>query len=375
MKNNKLVLIASFPGSILSFRGALIQEIQTQGYQVHVIAPRMEKTLLIALQAQLVVVHQVDLQRTGLNPFTDARTLFQIYKLLKNIEPEFVMSYTIKPVIYGSLAAKLANVKHTFSLITGLGYAFTGRAKGKRKVIQRILHFLYKLALNTNTVVFFQNKDDQQLFQQLGLTCNTQRVSIVNGSGININEFQPVALPQTTDFLLIARLLGDKGVREYAKAAKMLNESHPTATCRLVGFVDDNPDSIHESELQSWVDGGYIDFLGRLDDVKPAITQSAVYVLPSYREGTPRSVLEAMAMGRPIITTDAPGCRETVVNGVNGFLIPVKDSLAIYNKMIQFIEDKPLTEVMGAKSREIAEQKFDVHKVNDVMLKEMGIKS
>ncbi|MFA0422770.1 glycosyltransferase family 4 protein, partial [Vibrio sp. 10N.222.54.A1] len=288
--------------------------------------------------------------------------------------PDFVMGYTIKPVIYGSLAAWLAGVKNTFSLITGLGYAFTGEAKGKRKFIQKILQFLYKIALNTNAGVFFQNNDDKCLFQSLGLVTTKTPISVVNGSGINVEDFQPTAFPLSVDFLLIARLLGDKGIREYAKAAKMLKESHPTATCRLVGFVDDNPDSIQESELQSWVDGGYIDFLGRMDDVKPAITQSAVYVLPSYREGTPRSVLEAMAMGRPIITTDAPGCRETVVNGVNGFLIPVKDSIAIYNKMIQFIEDKPLAETMGLKSREIAEQKFDVHKVNDFMLKEMRIK-
>lgn len=375
MNKSIYVLICAFPDSILNFRGALIKSIQSQGFEVHVVSPFMSSNLLGRIQGRGIFVHQINLQRTGLNPFSDICSLFQIYNVLKKLKPDFVMGYTIKPVIYGSFAAKLAGVKNSFSLITGLGYAFTGEAKGKRKAIQKILHLLYKLALKFNTGVFFQNSDDKQLFQNLGLVSKNSSVSVVNGSGVNTEEFQPTPFPKTTDFLLIARLLGDKGVREYVQAAKMLNESHPTATCRLVGFVDDNPDSIQESELQSWIDGGYIDFLGRLDDVKPAITQSSVYVLPSYREGTPRSVLEAMAMGRPIITTDAPGCRETVVDGVNGFLVPVKDSIAIYNKMIQFIEDKPLAELMGEKSREIAEQKFDVHKVNDVMLKEMGIKS
>lgn len=371
----KFVLIASYPSSILNFRGALIYEIQKQGYQVHVLAPAMDDELKFLLQKINVVVHSIPLQRTGLNPLFDLQTIIVMVKLLKKIKPEYTLAYTIKPVIYGSFASKIAGVQHIGSLITGLGYAFTGEATGKRKIIRSVLHRMYKLALSFNSSIFFQNGDDKALFKKLNLLTTNLEAIVVHGSGIDLEKFIPAPIPESCDFLLIARLLGDKGVREYAKAAKMLNKSHPAATCRLVGFLDDNPDSIQESELQSWIDGGYIDFLGRLDDVKPAITQSAVYVLPSYREGTPRSVLEAMAMGRPIITTDAPGCRETVVNGVNGFLIPVKDSLAIYNKMIQFIEDKPLTEVMGAKSREIAEQKFDVHKVNDVMLKEMGIKS
>ncbi|MEZ8270389.1 glycosyltransferase family 4 protein [Vibrio splendidus] len=373
-KSKKFLFIASYPGSILSFRGDLITAIQEQKFEVHVIAPFMEASLLGMLHEKGIVVHQIPLNRTGLNPISDLKSLWYLFKTIRQIKPRYSIAYTIKPVIYGSISAKLAGVKCSFSLITGLGYAFTGEAKGKRKFIQKLLHVLYRTALKTNQIVFFQNKDDKALFQKLKLVPDNKEPVVVNGSGIDVNVFTPSVLPQRCDFLLIARLLGDKGVREYAQAAKRLKVSHPGSTCRLVGWIDDNPDAINQHELDEWIHGGYIDYIGCLADVQPAIRDCAVYVLPSYREGTPRTVLEAMAMGRPIITTDAPGCRETVIDGYNGFLVPVKDSLAIYKKMVQLIEDKALVEVMGGKSRLMVEQKFDVNKVNDIMLKEMGIK-
>ncbi|PKG57401.1 glycosyltransferase family 1 protein [Shewanella sp. GutDb-MelDb] len=377
MKTNskhKIAVIASFPDSVLSFRGALISAIQQQNYEVHVIAPYMEDDLLQELQRRGIVVHQISLQRTGMNPFSDVKYFIQLFKVLREINPDYSIAYTIKPVIYGTLAAKLAGVKNTFSLITGLGYAFTGEAKGKRKVIQYLLHLLYKAALKTNKLVFFQNNDDKALFQQLKLVPKTSNPVVVNGSGIDVSEFSEVPLPNSCDFLLIARLLGDKGIREYAGAARLLKQSHPNSTCRLVGFIDVNPDAIKQHELDEWIDGGYIEYIGRLSNVQPAIEQCTVYVLPSYREGTPRSVLEAMAMGRPIITTDAPGCRETVIDGENGYLVPVQDSHALYENMVKLTESRELVVKMGKASREIVEEKFDVHKVNHAMLTAMGIK-
>ena len=172
---------------------------------------------------------------------------------------------------------------------------------------------------------------------------------------------------------MIARLLGDKGVREYAKAAREIRSSNPGIRFGLVGWVDENPDAISKDELHIWVEEGAIEYLGRLDDVRSAIADSTVYVLPSYREGTPRTVLEAMAMGRPIITTDAPGCRETVVEGENGYLVPVKSVDALVGAMQKFVDDPDLAARMGRRSRQIAEEKYDVHKVNAVMLREMGI--
>src|SRR5690606_16183323 len=187
-------------------------------------------------------------------------------------------------------------------------------------------------------------------------------------------QFKYVPLPKgPTVFLLIARLLGDKGVREYVAAAREIHKHHPEVVFRLVGSLDQNPDSVRPDEVESWQEDGTIEYLGRLDDVRPSIEACSVYVLPSYREGTPRTVLEAMAMGRPIITTDAPGCRETVINGENGFQVPVQSVDALVEAMLKFIEDPTLAPRMGARAREIAEEKYDVHKVNAVMLREMGI--
>lgn len=197
--------------------------------------------------------------------------------------------------------------------------------------------------------------------------------SIVNGSGVDLSDYSLAPLPSKPCFLLIARLLGDKGVREYAEAAQVVKSVHPEVVFRLVGWIDDNPDAISQRELDQWVDSGLLEFLGKLDDVRPAIADCSVYVLPSYREGTPRTVLEAMAMGRAVITTDAPGCRETVVDGDNGFLVPVKDVDALADAMMKMIYSAGLVARMGERSRRIAETKYDVHRVNASMLEGMGI--
>jgi glycosyltransferase involved in cell wall biosynthesis len=205
-------------------------------------------------------------------------------------------------------------------------------------------------------------------------------VCVVNGSGVDVASFTVRPLPAAAlsgavRFLFIGRLLGDKGVREYAQAARLLKRSHPQVQCALVGWIDSNPNAITQAELDGWVADGSIEFLGRLADVRPAIEACSVYVLPSYREGTPRTVLEAMAMGRAIVTTDAPGCRETVVHGDNGFLVPVQDAEALAQAMRRFIEEPDLQTSMGARARKIAEDKYDVHKVNAVMLAGMGLGS
>ncbi len=198
---------------------------------------------------------------------------------------------------------------------------------------------------------------------------------VLNGSGVHLDKFPVAPKPSSrASFLMIARLLEAKGVREFVAAASELRDLHSDVSFRLAGWIDTSPDSISRSELEEWIDQGHIEFLGRLNDVRPAIANSTVYVLPSfYREGTPRTILEAMAMGRAIITTDAPGCRETVIDGENGFLVPVKSIDALVDAMQKFINDPELAVRMGKRSREIAEEKYDVHKVNAVMLREMGI--
>ena len=378
----KFLIIASYPASIIKFRGALIAAIKDAGFEIHIAAPEFkqypeEREHLVSLG---YTVHDIPMQRTGTNPKKDLKTIIELYRLMTKVKPDYVLGYTIKPVIYGSLAAKLARVPHTFALITGLGYAFSGAEEEgyKKSNLQKVMHQLYAAALMTADKVFFQNLDDQALFKKMGILKPSTPSTVVNGSGVNVSEYSVAPMPTENDvpvprFLLIARLLGAKGVREYAQSAAIIKARHPEVQFDLVGWIDDNPDAIEQRELDTWIKDGLFNFLGKLSDVKPAIANSSIYVLPSYREGTPRTVLEAMAMGRAVITTDAPGCRETVIDGHNGYLVPVKDANALAASMEKFILDPQLITRMGQVARQVAEDKFDVNAVNRMMLMEMGL--
>lgn len=371
------LLIASFADSILSFRGPLLDALLARGLQVHVAAPDLppDSSMRQSLEARGIRVHDIPLRRTGTNPLADAATLLYLWQLMLRIQPSFVLGYTIKPVIYGSLAALLAHVPRRFALVTGLGYVFQQNAsEGERHfALRALVQPLYALALRCTHKVFLQNPDDQALFRNLGILPPTTPSCVVNGSGVNVGEFRVAPLPDAPHFLLIARLLGDKGVREYASAARRIRASHQDVVFSLVGWIDEAPDAIRQAELDGWIADGTFNYLGRLSDVRPAIAACSVYVLPSYHEGTPRSVLEAMAMGRAIITTDAPGCRETVVYGDNGLLVPVRAVDELEAAMRRFIEEPGLAARMGSRSRQVAEEKYDVHRVNAVMLQEMGL--
>ena len=377
----KFLMISSFLPSVLNFRGKLLEAIHAQGYEIHIMAPEFasfpeEQQKLQALGYHL---YEIPMQRTGTNPLADLKLLKHIYRQIRQIQPDYLLSYTIKPVIYGTLAAWLAKVPHRFALITGLGYAFQNVESGKRSFFQKLVHGLYAQALKLSDKVFFQNPDDLKLFQDMHLLDANKPTVVVNGSGVNVQDFDVMPLPKDdsgvvkASFLLIARLLGDKGVREYAESARIIKAQFPKAEFHLVGWIDDNPSAISQAELDRWIADGRLKYWGKLSDVRPAIAESSVYVLPSYREGTPRTVLEAMAMGRAIITTDAPGCRETVTNGVNGYLVAVKSVDELVQCMQYFIENPKLIEYMGQRSREIALNKYDVHQVNKHIMAEMDI--
>ncbi len=371
----RFLLIAGLAESLIIFRGPLIRALQAKGLTVHVAAPDMPagSEVRLQLEAMGVTVHEVPLQRANTNPMADIALLWALWRLMRHVKPECVLGYTIKPVVYGSLAAWLARVPRRFALITGLGYAFQGQ--GQRGRLQALVTWLYGAALKRDDKVFFQNPDDEALFRQKGILTSGTPSFVINGSGVDVASYSVAPLPLGPPrFLLIARLLGDKGVREYAQAARILRMHRPDVKFTIVGWIDDNPDSIGREELDAWVADGTLDFLGRLSDVRPAIVDCSVYVLPSYREGTPRTVLEAMSMGRPVITTDAPGCRETVVEDENGFLVPARSVDALILAMERFILEPELIKRMGMRSREMAVAKFDVHKVNAVMLREMGIR-
>lgn len=368
--------MAGFAESLLGFRAPLIAALQARGFDVHVAAPGLSSAhpSFARLQAKGLTTHEFRMQRTGTNPVADLRTLFALYSLMRSVRPDYFLAYTIKAVVYGSLAAKLAGVPRRFALITGLGQAFR-LGDGPRTRLEAIATSLYRLSLACVHGVFFQNPDDEALFRTEGVLRKAAVSHVVAGSGIDLAEFRVAPLLQgDVRFLLIARLLVGKGVRVYADAARKVKAIHPKATFALVGWIDENPDSIGAEELDEWVRSGTIDYLGRLEDVRPAIAASSVFVLPSfYREGTPRTVLEALAMGRPVITTDAPGCRETVSDGVNGYLIPVKSVDRLVHAALSLIEKPTLISSMGSRSRALAEEKYDVHKVNATMLRGMGV--
>ncbi|HWL28235.1 MAG TPA: glycosyltransferase family 4 protein [Burkholderiaceae bacterium] len=375
----KLLLIAGFADSLLQFRGPLMEALQDAKIEVHVAAPGLgvDSPMRSQLEAKGIAAHDIALRRTGMNPVADLACLLSLWRLMRRIRPEIVLGYTIKPVIYGSLAAWVARVPRRYALITGLGYAFQGQhdASFGRRVVRAVVQKLYALGLRNTHKVFFQNPDDEALFRTLRIIRDHSATQVVNGSGVDIAAFAPVPLPGTPHFLLIGRLLGDKGVREYAEAAALLRQRHPHAVFSLAGWIDENPDAIAQDELDTWVRDGTLHYHGRLSDVRPAIAACAVYVLPSYREGTPRTVLEAMAMGRAIVTTDAPGCRETVVHGKNGYLVKVRSATELAEALERLIESPALIAEMGATSRQMAEQRYDVHKVNAAMLRGMGIPS
>ena len=371
---NRFLVIASFADSLLGFRAPLIAALQAKGLEVHVAAPLLHKgsQARSALEDKGLNVHDIRMQRTGTNPASDLMSLWSLFVLMVRVRPRWVLSYTIKPVIYGSLAAWVARVPKRFALITGLGYAF--QAETVRAGLQSLVRRLYALALARVDVTFFQNPDDQALFSDTSMVRWQAKTVVVNGSGVDVAQFAPTAVPAgAIRFLLIARLLRDKGVREYAQAARLVRDKHPGVQFDLVGWIDENPSAITQAELDEWTSAGTIRFLGRLDDVRPAIASCSVFVLPSYREGTPRTVLEAMAMGRAVITTDAPGCRETVIDGDNGYLVPVQSVDALEKAMLRFVESPGLIEAMGQRGRRVAEEKYDVRKVNEMMLREMGI--
>lgn len=368
----KVLLLGSYAPSLINFRGPLIAALAERGHEVFAAAPDIDAEVTARLVALGATPVPVVLGRTSLNPVATWKSGRQLRELVKRIAPDVMIAYTIKPIVLGAAAARAARVPFFAAMITGMGYAFLGGLDPKRLAIRLVAMLMYRRALAASQLVIFQNEDDRRDFGRLRLLPAAKPTLIVNGSGVDLDHFTPVPVPPETSFLMIARFLRDKGIREYGAAAARLKADFPGVRIRLAGWLDEAPDAIGRKELDSIVAGGVED-LGQLADVRPAIAQASVYVLPSYREGTPRTVLEAMAMGRAVITTDAPGCRNTVVDGENGLLVPVGDSDGLHAAMRRFVEEPGLAQRMGEASLRIAREKFDVDKVNAAILEATGL--
>jgi glycosyltransferase involved in cell wall biosynthesis len=363
-----VVLLASYARSLLTFRGPLLVALQRRGYEVIGVGPPCAETAA-ALQAMGIRFEPVVGMRTSTNPIGDIAYLVRLTALLWRIRPKAIISYTAKPVIWGSLAATVARVENRFAIITGVGSILM---RSQRTLLGSLLKSLYRISLGTCQRIAFQNPDDRSEFIEQGLV-RAERTFQVNGSGVQLDHYQRALPPHQPVFLLIARLIADKGIREYAAAARMLKLRFPHARFRLAGWFDANPTAMSREEVDGWVREGFIEYAGHLEDVRPEIAGALVYVLPSYREGTPRTVLEAMAMGRAIVTTDAPGCRETVKHEWNGLLVKPKDVGELATAMERFILDPMLAVTMGQRSRELAVGKYDAGVVASELLLGFGL--
>ena len=365
----KIMILGTVPNDLLNFRADLIKDFVNKNYEVVAVSSQLDSNSYNHLSKLGIKYESIYLKRHGLSLTGDIKTLLNLLKIFKKQKPDLVLAHGIKLVIWGGISAYIKNIKF-FALITGLGFAFQGRSV-RRKFLTKLVSFLYWVALKNAKAVIFQNEDNRNLFIKKNIVPRS-KTFIVNGSGVDIKKFSFKKIPEENfNFLLVSRLLGEKGLREYAAASRIVKEKYPNIEFNLVGAEDESLDAISLDEVNSWSDT--INYHGVTKDVRPFIEKCHVYVLPSYHEGLPRSTLEAMSMGRPVLTTNAVGCKETVNNGINGFMIPVGDANELASKMIWFIENKDKIKSMGQQSRNIVECKFDVKIVNKDMLRILGI--
>lgn len=367
-----ILIVAGNARSLIANRGDLIREMLEAGLSIAAAVPTAD--YLSDVDELGIAIYPFEMGRTGTNPMYDLKTLLGLRKLIKQLKPRIVLGYTIKPVVYGSLAAKVAGVSHIYSMITGLGHVFTTDTPKTRK-LRNLISVLYRAGLACNRKVFFQNSDDLQEFIDRGILRDRTKAVRTYGSGVNMQVFARHALPEgSMIFLFIGRLLTEKGIAEFCEAARGVKADYAQARFIAVGpYVPNLPHSCAMEDLEHWKTEGIVEFIGGVKDVRPWIEQCSVFVLPSYREGTPRSVLEAMSMGRPIITCDVPGCRETVEEGVNGFLVEPRQSAPLAKAMRRFLEQPELIPKMAEASWQRVERDYDVRKVNKTILEAMEL--
>ncbi|MBQ3093632.1 MAG: glycosyltransferase family 4 protein [Clostridia bacterium] len=367
----RVVIAASSGVSLVNFRGNLIRDIVARGHDVTCISCEPPEEWEAAVKELGASYVQVPMSRTGTAFFEDVKTIFAFKKTLKELNPDVFFAYMSKPIAYGGMAAKMLKIPNMYVLVSGLEIAFYSGGL-KNAVVRFVLKTLFGNTHKACKKIFFQNPDDQAVFKKLGIVTDEQTV-LVNGSGVDMTHFTRKPLPEEPVVLMVARLVWSKGIREYLRAAQLVKEQRPNVRFLLVGGLDTNPESLTKDELDEHIGASTIEYLGHSGDVREHLEKCSVFVLPSYHEGTPRSVLEAMATGRPIITTDAPGCRETVKEGYNGYLVPVGDSEQMAARIIELADDAAKRQQMADHAYSMCDEKYDVVKVNRQMIKEMEL--
>ncbi|TPJ55189.1 glycosyltransferase family 4 protein [Mesorhizobium sp. B2-6-4] len=365
----KIIISINTSWNVVNFRKGLIEALQGRGYEVVVAAPRDEYSRLIPPMGCRYV--EIEMDNSGTSPFRDMVLLWRYWRLLRRERPLAFVGFTIKPNVFGSLAANLNGIP-VINNVSGLGTVFV-----RGGLLQKIAKVLYRLALARSKIVFFQNDDDRMLFVSERLV-RKELTALLPGSGVDLIRFSPAPRQSQSSgaivFLLVARLLWDKGVGEFVEAARQMRRNMPGARFQLLGFLDvENRTAVSRAQVERWAGEGLVEYLGTTDDVRPFLDAADCVVLPSYREGTPRSLLEAAAMGKPLIASDVPGCREVVDHGVNGLLCKVKDAGDLASKMLEFATmDAASRNRMGMESRSKVERQFSERIVIECYMTQIG---
>ena len=329
--NRKIIISSNTSWSIYNFRLNLIRALKDKGYKVVIVAPYDKYADILKQEFEYF---NIFINSKGTNPVEDLKTLWQYYRIYKKIKPQIIFHYTIKPNIYGTIAAKFVNIP-SIAITTGLGYAFINE-----NIVSKIVKMMYKFSLRYAYQVWFLNRDDENVFIENNII-NKEKSFVLPGEGIDSQKFKPFKVERKDNifrFLLIARMLWDKGIGEYVEAAKIVKQKYKNVEFLLLGPIGvDNPTAISKEQIQKWVNEGIVKYLGVTDDVRNEIAKADCIVLPSYREGTSRVLLESAAMAKPIITTNVPGCKEVVDDGANGYLCKVKDAKDLADKMEKMI--------------------------------------
>jgi len=373
----KILIACDSAKSLIDFRGKLIEDLAKQ-HQVYVFTPALSPAIRTKLSMFKVVIHENKLKGSTVSVIEDVKYAIALYKLIKRIQPDIFFPYTLKPVIYGTLAAKLNHVKLITPMLSGLGYSFVQGSQ--TSLVSRIAQIMLKCSLRASPAlrIIFQNKDDYQTLLSKKILTSKHQAFVVNGSGVDLGHYR-CSLPDTNtiSFLMISRLINAKGIYEYYEAARITRLKYPEVRFRLIGSPDKNIDSINADLLFKIQHGDTVEYVGEVDDVRSYISESSVVVLPSYYgEGIPRCLLEAMATGRAIITCDSVGCRETVISGSssNGFLVPIKNVSELILKIHHYIQHPSDIVNHGLHGVALAKGKFDVKLINAYMMEIMQLK-
>ena len=354
-----MVLFANTAWYLYNFRLPLARALRDRGLEPLFVAPPDQ--YVDSLRAEGFRFEPLRLGRASTNPFSELLTLVRLTRLYRRERPVVVHHFTIKCVLYGSLAAIISRTAIVINAITGLGHVFVSQ-RFKARVLRPVVKRLYRVVLSARQVhVIFQNNDDREAFAKLGLT-NPARCYLIRGSGVDAQRFSPsgVTSPEPQRVLLVGRLLAEKGIREFVDAARALRARGSTAIFEVAGELDaGNPSSVSREQLAAWKSEGVVNFKGHVDDIEPLLATATLVTLPSYREGVPRSLLEAAAMGKPLVATDVPGCREIVEDGVNGLLVPPRDARALGDAIERLLMNPGLSTRMGIASRQKVLDAFD----------------